>query len=641
MLFRKQRIIRITVTVFTVLYLVHILRWALCQNTQTFSAPAYPIHVVPHENFQAVHSEYINQNGPLMIKRTLESDMSVIRIAIDKSLEKEFGFVQSGMCSAECQFYFSDDYAEMASKADGLITEHTDGILVDNAMLHFTKTVYQSDSGHSLRDYKWYGTDMYAGMEPIPLKHDRELYGRPGHFEAHKTFETEKSIRQFVDFKAKQDYIGVFLHPSLCGNSRNGKAVSFLQELQKNIPIQVAGGECGFKPSVSCNASETECILRGARASLIIDPYDQDSFVVPLAWKSISYSTPVIYSWSGNFTKYDPSTLFMKLEEFDSSLVMEFVNQFNQKHYNRVFRWKKRYIPDPIGRVLNNSLPNMPCVLCRHIKERKLATRAIVDLFTLSQNVSLTVKEDSLVAGKMNGVDATFVNHHSRATKRMENIKQLSRDLGTGVEVVMGFDKEDLSSEWTDLIMEDREKIGSNPARLTFDRGLYGGEISLGIKSFWVYFKILQDNLNNALVVEDDIHLNPNGRNISIADLVEKIPSTFSALHMGQCIDHYIKSLPQDGISYKGSMKITSNLGDPRHCTSAYIISKQGAILLFKSLPMAMPIDYQMSGYMPFSKNRTDYGRIEHPDLSILSLWPALFEPSVDINEMSNTGIRE
>ncbi|KAJ3317143.1 hypothetical protein HDV06_001968 [Boothiomyces sp. JEL0866] len=647
----NQKALRVTITTITVLYIVYILDWTsvnsntnIVEELQSYSYPTPVVEILPNENFPVLDTEYINQNGPLMIQRTLKGNMSQIKIAIDKSLEKEFSFIQPGQCSADCQFYFSNDYAEMADEADGLITDQPNGILVNNAMLHFTKTVYQNVSSKNLRDFKWYGTDIFAGMQPIPRKDDRELYGRPAHLKVHKTLETEQSLGQIVDFKEKQNYIAVFLHPSLCRNdSRNSTVVSFLKELQQKIPIQVVDQQCGFTSTVSCGSSETDCILKSARASLVIDPFDQDSFVVSKFWKSMSYSTPVIYSWSGNFAEYAPNNFFMDMKEFNTNSIVEFVEKFNQEYFNLVFSWKRpgNAIPQEISMMLKDSLPNMPCIICNHIRERKLSTRATLDFVSSSANVSQKVKEHSNVTEQMPGLDAVFVNHYSRATERMENIKKLSKDLGTEVNVVVGFDKEDLVPGWTRLILQNRQTRNNNPFRNSYVNELRPGEVSLSIKSFWVYYQILQNNLNNTLVVEDDVQLNSNSQNISISSLVGKIPSTYSAFQLGQCISHYINTLPQEGISYTGNFKISPNLGDPRHCTSAYIMSKQGAILMFKSLPIAMPIDYQMSGYMPFAEGMTHQGRIDHPNLSIYSLWPAVFEPSVDVNEKSDTGIRD
>ncbi|KAJ3307861.1 hypothetical protein HDV04_002447, partial [Boothiomyces sp. JEL0838] len=405
------------------------------------------------------------------------------------------------------------------------------------------------------------------------------------------------------------------------------------------IPIQVVDGQCGFNSTVACRVSDTSCILKHAKASLIMDPFDQDSFVVPLFWQSIAHSTPVMYSWPGNFTEYVPGVLNLKLSTFEPNVVIEFINRFTMKFYKNAFAWKKHIVPEPIAKMLNNSLPRMPCVLCNHIRERKLSTLAAVKLFANTENVEVMVNENANTSS-LQGLDAVFVNHYSKATERMVNIKQLSRDIRGPVRVVSGFDKDTYDPRWIDLILQNRETIENNPFRLAFDRDLYPGETSLAFKSFWVYFRILKENLNNALVIEDDIQLNPYAKKFSNNVLIEKLPSTYSIFHLGQCISGYLTSLPQDGISYVGNMKISSNLGDPRHCTSAYLISKQGAILMFKSLPIAMPIDYQMSGFMPFGKNMTHQGRIEHPNLSVHSLWPAIFEPSVDINEMSNTGIR-
>ncbi|KAJ3273926.1 hypothetical protein HDV01_003757 [Terramyces sp. JEL0728] len=635
-------------TALSLLYIFYILDWTNAnsdsiQEVQSYSIPTPTIQVVPSKHFPALDTEYINQDGPLMIRRTLERNMSKISIAIDKSLETEFSFIQPGQCSAYCQFYFSDSYDEIAAEADGLITDKTKGILATNAALHFTKTVYQTTSEMDMRDYTWFGTDMYAAMEKIPLKDHRETYPAPALFKVHKTLETNKTLCRTVDFKEKQNYIAVFLNPVLCANNTQKMRVSlFLNEIQKTVPIVVADNQCGYNYTVSCNTSDIDCVLRHAKASLIVDPFDQDGFIVPKFWKSLSFSTPVIYSWTekswmGKFHDYAPLGTFKKMNSLDAKQVVEFVSKFNQSFFNGAFAWKHNLTQEIAG-MLDNSLRNFPCKLCQHIGERKLSTRATLDLVSSSQNVAQTIKSPS-AARKMNSVDAVYVNHYSRAAERLDNIKNLSQDLGMEIQAVVGFDKEDLTPEWTKLILQNRETRNNNPFRNSYFHDLRPGEVSLNVKSFWIYYNILKDNKKNTLVVEDDVVL--ANQNASVDKLLEHIPASYSIFHLGQCIQTYLDTLPQDGIAQEGNFKITANMGDPRHCTSAYMMSKQGAILMFKSLPVAMPIDYQMSGYMPFSAKMTHAGRIDHPNLSVYSVWPAIFKPSLEINDKSSTGIRD
>ncbi|KAJ3273946.1 hypothetical protein HDV01_003777 [Terramyces sp. JEL0728] len=577
-------------TALSLLYIFYILDWTNAnsdsiQEVQSYSIPTPTIQVVPSKHFPALDTEYINQDGPLMIRRTLERNMSKISIAIDKSLETEFSFIQPGQCSAYCQFYFSDSYDEIAAEADGLITDKTKGIfsvtvgiLATNAALYFTKTVYQTNSEMDMRDYTWFGTDMYAAMEKIPLKDHRETYPAPALFEVHKTLETNKTL---------------------------------------------------------CRTH--------AKASLIVDPFDQDGFIVPKFWKSLSFSTPVIYSWTekswmGKFHDYAPLGTFKKMNSLDAKQVVEFVSKFNQSFFNGAFAWKHNLTQEIAG-MLDNSLRNFPCKLCQHIGERKLSTRATLDLVSSSQNIAQTIKSPSAATRKMNSVDAVYVNHYSRAAERLDNIKNLSQDLGMEIQAVVGFDKEDLTPEWTKLILQNRETRNNNPFRNSYFHDLRPGEVSLNIKSFWIYYNILKDNKKNTLVIEDDVVL--ANQNASVDKLLEHIPASYSIFHLGQCIQTYLDTLPQDGIAQEGNFKITANMGDPRHCTSAYMMSKQGAILMFKSLPVAMPIDYQMSGYMPFSAKMTHAGRIDHPNLSVYSVWPAIFKPSLEINDKSSTGIRD
>jgi hypothetical protein len=106
---------------------------ARVEDDTLFQPPPYnwsnPGQVKPFEHTENVplrHVGYMRQNGPLMIKRTLERSQDRIAIVFDTSLRKEFRHFKQ--CMADCQFSFSSNYDEIAGYADSFVTDKHKGM---------------------------------------------------------------------------------------------------------------------------------------------------------------------------------------------------------------------------------------------------------------------------------------------------------------------------------------------------------------------------------------------------------------------------------------------------------------------------------------------------------------------------------
>jgi len=87
----------------------------------------YPTNTIPFH-----HTGYLHQNGPLMIERTLKRRQDRVEIAFDLSLKEEFtelyNYDQESMLFCpkypECHFKFTDNWEEVASSADSLVSTY-------------------------------------------------------------------------------------------------------------------------------------------------------------------------------------------------------------------------------------------------------------------------------------------------------------------------------------------------------------------------------------------------------------------------------------------------------------------------------------------------------------------------------------
>ncbi|KAJ3310229.1 hypothetical protein HDV04_005168 [Boothiomyces sp. JEL0838] len=280
--------------------------------------------------------------------------------------------------------------------------------------------------------------------------------------------------------------------------------------------------------------------------------------------------------------------------------------------------WSYKDTPDQ-----SSSLATMPCRLCEYIHQRKSSVLCMVDRLEKSSKTSETnsyIKDKIKGLGKLEGViDKLFINHYSRALNRKEYTISLMKKMQTNGVFVDDYDRETLSDELASCL---------NPSRY-----LKPGELSLSVKSFYVYYQILKKGYRNAMILEDDAMFHYNGSVETISNLMNFIPPNYSFVQFGRGLNS-IFQYNTSNLPKEGKRVIRPNLGDNRHCTTSYIVSKQGAILMFKSLPLIDPIDFQIAGYIPWNPHS---GAIKHPDLSSYSVWPAIYEPNP---ELDASGIR-
>lgn len=221
---------------------------------------------------------------------------------------------------------------------------------------------------------------------------------------------------------------------------------------------------------------------------------------------------------------------------------------------------------------------------------------------------------------EFNVFDRVFITHHSPAVDRRSYMMSNLRDWKFKASFVNYFDAESISPDFEHCEMAP---VSQHVYRPGSEYKLKKGEMSLLTKSFYIYYLILKHGLRNTLVLEDDADLKSGVDMALVREAMTMIPPNYSVAQFGSCNHTARKKMGDRYTIYESN-------GDADHCTNAYAVSRQGAILLFKSLPIQHPIDHLMCG---------GFGGMHHPDFSSYGVWPSLFAPNPDLATQS-TGIR-
>ncbi|KAJ3269293.1 hypothetical protein HDV01_001622 [Terramyces sp. JEL0728] len=610
------------------------------------------------ELFPSDHIGYMQQNGPEMIKKTYDRQQSHVEIMIDPILKPEFDSIyKDGFCpsSPKCKFSYSDDFKEISRKADTFVTNKREGILVHDAALHFTKTVYLSKreqrqaTGRWLRNQKWHGTDIFAYFDRIPVNYPKESFARPMLFPVYKTNITKQMFRQTVDYQ-KIPHVTMVIEDTYCNEWTNKYEIYKLsKKIAPYLPVKIFPLNCrlGFSsgPLDKICGDNKECFIQRSTSTLLFDTHYDDFFIPEQFWKSISVDTPVMYFWRHSLQQQAPThfSYHMVSKEIGQSEVEYLLDMSDLEARRFLMKIKKdskapEY--DKFDQVVDYSLNNFPCRLCEYVGKKKQSVKCMLDLFKRADGSSLQSVNTFLKDKKINGlgvlkgtVDSINIAHYSKSVSRREHVANLLTSMNVEGSFIMGFDKQDIPSEIGECIERGTmsragtEKIG----------GLTPGEISLSVKDFYAIFKILENNLNNTLILEDDVELYEHSDVSEIAKIIKYIPPNYSFVHIGQCLGGVLDGFDQGLKRHGYPRQIKANLGDWRSCGTSFITSKTGAILLFKSLPLTLPIDHQMLAEWT---DGNEYGSLKNPSHAVYSVWPPIFAPSERVNMESSTNIR-
>ena len=179
-----------------------------------------------------------------------------------------------------------------------------------------------------------------------------------------------------------------------------------------------------------------------------------------------------------------------------------------------------------------------------------------------------------------------FVLHYSKLVDRKKYIlEQFQRHNITDYEFIEKFDKDEITNDESNL----------------FDTNYKKSTMSLHLKHNYVY-KLISQNYEHALILEDDVILCNNFTNI-LNTYITKLPSNYDMLFIGDgCNLHIDKNrlIPNTYIYEKCLYPTQLEGNGASRCSDSYIISKKCAINLCDYInrltcKINLPIDWWLN----------------------------------------------
>jgi glycosyl transferase family 25 len=188
-----------------------------------------------------------------------------------------------------------------------------------------------------------------------------------------------------------------------------------------------------------------------------------------------------------------------------------------------------------------------------------------------------------------------FVLHYSKLTSRKQHILEQFKNHGIqDFEFIEQFDKDEITNE--NCSQFDQQYIKNRP-----------GELSLHLKHFYVYQLMVNENIDEALIFEDDVILS-DGFIEKLTEYMRQLPTTYDMLFIGNGCQLHIPSnriVPGQYIYEKyiyGKYVDTTDDGTcvATRCTDSYIIHNRCAQKICNYIAnlnntITLPIDWWLN----------------------------------------------
>lgn len=265
----------------------------------------------------------------------------------------------------------------------------------------------------------------------------------------------------------------------------------------------------------------------------------------------------------------------------------------NEDSYNKHMLWKQLPFHPNFVTAVKNPLVSLPCKLCdafavaqQYAKPQVNArSHSLVLSPCISQRLRSTTFHRDWIRPPL-GVDAldvrTYVATVSSAVERHGLLRDRMSKVGLGGDAIFAFDKASMSLE--DRMCFEADSPTDNRQRLVTRRWT-DGEISLAAKHISIAWDIWLNGIEYALVLEDDAIFSEEFPDVFNSVILDAPPG-WDLIAIGGCLNIHNTDDRVSQYLYRHCAT---------RCTHGYIISYSGARKLLESLPIRMPIDFQLN----------------------------------------------
>ncbi len=203
-----------------------------------------------------------------------------------------------------------------------------------------------------------------------------------------------------------------------------------------------------------------------------------------------------------------------------------------------------------------------------------------------------------------------FVMHYKKLTNRKCNLTKMLCDIGLNAEWIEVFDAEELTQNDISHYYKNSNEVWNEKVHWVCNspfRKIKMSELSLSIKHILAYEKIIKENYDIALILEDDIVFESNFKLLFDSYFINT-PDDLDFAFIGNGCGLKIEELKD-----KQHLYIKDN--PATKCTDSYLITNSAAKKIMSDLiPITVPIDFELN--FSIKKHRLKTYWLEPPLIS-------------------------
>jgi len=198
-------------------------------------------------------------------------------------------------------------------------------------------------------------------------------------------------------------------------------------------------------------------------------------------------------------------------------------------------------------------------------------------------------------------INKIFVIHYTKLKERKEKILELLKNFTGEIEFVEVLDKENISASDLKKVYFPNAEDFENKVRPLWDvnlhrfRYLNEAEVSCTMKHIYTFKKIMNENNDHVLIIEDDILPLTDDFITKIENLLDNAPKDWDVIYLSEGIGmDFVNSKIQSSEKFNDQLIKASHPAS--NCTDAYLWTKKAAEKAYKALmPFQLVIDWELS----------------------------------------------
>jgi hypothetical protein len=200
--------------------------------------------------------------------------------------------------------------------------------------------------------------------------------------------ETSHSILRTIDFKKKVKMITIVLSSDFC-DGNDDKYKSFVQLrndlINQKFVLKIFPDSCNHKDILISDlhyvCHDIDCFIRRSSAVILIDPDEDDSFIVKYFWHAIAHGTFVVFYSPFTLNSLAPKGVSYRMNSigFTPALQEALSIATAQEKMEKIFSWKNSPLTPELKRVVDYSIGNFPCKICDHVGLHKRCFFLIIE----------------------------------------------------------------------------------------------------------------------------------------------------------------------------------------------------------------------------------------------------------------------